>query len=168
MGQVETLELVNSQVRPVVNGKIGEIDRYIRNITRPTANVVDELADMVEDVGDTGMTDDLAALARLCRDLLKTMKEHEGEGADLLEHADELGDLASRVTVTADGLLERVDELNGILNTYEPELQAALTDVQTLSGPGRPWPEFRLPFAGPRWGWTRWTPSGTPKIPSGI
>lgn len=134
MGQVETLELVNSQVRPVVNGKIGEIDRYIRNITRPTANVVDELADMVEDVGDTGMTDDLAALARLCRDLLKTMKEHEGEGADLLEHADELGDLASRVTVTADGLLERVDELNGILNTYEPELQAALTDVQTLSG----------------------------------
>lgn len=134
MEQVETLELVNGQVRPVVNGKIQEIDRYIQNITRPTAVVVDQLAEIVEDAGDTGVTDDLAALAKLCRDLLKTLKEHEGEGADLLGDINEAGDIAARTAGTAEVLLGRLDGLNGTLDAYEPELQAALGEVQALSG----------------------------------
>lgn len=116
------------------NKKISEINDTVTGITKPTADVVDELADLLDDVGDSGLTGDLGALAELCRDLLKTMKEHEGEGASLLEHTDDLGDLASRVTRNCDDLLERVDALNGTLNAYEPELQSAVTDIQALSG----------------------------------
>ena len=118
----------------VANGKIREINSAITGITQPTADVVDDLAELCEKVGDTGVTDDLSALAALCRDLLKTMKEHEGEGASLLESMDELGDLAGRITGNADELLGKVDELHTTLNTYEPDLQNAIKDVQTLSG----------------------------------
>ena len=118
----------------MANGKIREINDQITGLTKPTADVVEELVELLESVGDVGVTDDLAALARLCRDLLETMKEHEGEGASLLEHTDELGDLAVRITSTADSLLGRVEELKGTLNAYEPELQNAVTDIQTLSG----------------------------------
>lgn len=117
-----------------VNKKIKEINNLVTGITSPTAKVVDDLADLAGDVGDTGLTGDLGNLAGMCRDLLKTMKEHEGEGASLLAHTDDLGDLASRVTKNCDELLGKVDELNDTLNAYEPELQSAVTDIQTLSG----------------------------------
>lgn len=118
----------------VVNKKIREINSAITGLTKPTADVVDDLADLCEQVGNVGVTDDLSALAELCRDLLKTMKEHEGEGASLLESVDDLGDLASRVTANADELLEKVDDLNATLNTYEPDLKSGIEDIQTLSG----------------------------------
>lgn len=128
-------EFSNKQtILSAANGKIKEINSLVTGLTQPTANVVEELADLCESMGETGAADDLAALAGLCRDLLETMKEHEGEGASFLEHTDDLGDLAGRVTKTADALLERVDSLNGVLNTYEPELQSAVTDIQLFSG----------------------------------
>ena len=51
----------------VANGKIREINSAITGITQPTADVVDDLAELCEKVGDTGVTDDLSALAALCR-----------------------------------------------------------------------------------------------------
>ncbi len=116
-----------------VNGKIKEINNMIVGLTDPTARLVGELSDICELVGDTGTADDLTSLAKLCRDLLKTLKEHEGEGVELLAHADEVGDLLSRITVTADTALADLDSLIATLNTYEPELQSAVTDIQTLS-----------------------------------
>lgn len=116
------------------NKKIKEINGLVTGITSPTARVVGDLAELAGEVGDAGLTGDLGELAGLCRDLLKTMKKHEGEGASLLESADELGDLAGRVTQTCDALLAKVDALDDTLDTYEPELQAAVADVQALSG----------------------------------
>lgn len=116
-----------------VNKKIKEINSLIVGITDPTARLVGELSDICELVGDTGTVDDLTSLAKLCRDLLKTLKEHEGEGAALLEDMDEVGDLLSRITITADTALADLDGLVATLNTYEPELQAAVTDIQSLS-----------------------------------
>lgn len=128
-------EFVDKQpILNTANKKIKEINSAVTGITKPTAEVVDDLAELVEEVGDSGITGDLGNLAELCRDLLKTMKEHEGEGASLLAHVDELGDLASRVTENCDGLLEQVDALNDTLHSYEPDLQSAVTDIQTLSG----------------------------------
>ena len=117
-----------------LNKKIKEINDVVTGITKPTAVVVEDLAELLDEVGDSGVTGDLGSLAELCRDLLKTMKEHEGEGASLLEHIDDLGDLAGRVTKNCDDLLEKVDALNDTLNAYEPELQSAVTDIQALSG----------------------------------
>lgn len=117
-----------------VNGKIREVNSLITSLTYPTAIVVNELAELCDSMDDTGIAAELAALAELCRDLLKTMKEHEGEGADLLEHMDDLGDLAGRITHTAEGLLERVDELTGVVDAYESSAQSAVADIRTLSG----------------------------------
>lgn len=117
-----------------INSKIRETNRLITGLTGPTGDLVGSLADLCETVGDTGMTDDLASLAALARDLLKTMKEHEGEGSSLLSNTDELGSIADRTAAVAHTALGQLDSLNGILDTYEPDVQAALTDVQTLSG----------------------------------
>ncbi len=117
-----------------VNGKIREVNSLITSLTYPTAIVVNELAELCDSMDETGIAAELTGLAQLCRDLLKTMKEHEGEGADLLEHMDDLGDLAGRVTVTAEGLLDRVDELTEVINTHEQSAQSAVVDIQTLSG----------------------------------
>ncbi len=116
-----------------INQKIKEINSLVTGLTKPTANVVEELSELCGELGDTGVTDDLAALAGLCRDLLKTMKKHEGEGPALLKDMNEMGDLLSRLTGTADAVLGRVDELTGLVNTYEPQVQGAIGDVQALS-----------------------------------
>ena len=130
----ELLTIINGTVIPGANEKINEINRMIRDLTRPTAQVVGELADLCMNGGDLDVVDDLKALSALCRDLLKTLKDHEGEGAELLDDLNEAGDLLERITHTADGLLDQVDSLTEIVNTYEPTLQGVLTDVQTLSG----------------------------------
>jgi len=130
----ETLTVINGTVIPGANDKINEINSIVKSITRPTADVVGELADLCMNGGDLDVVSDLKSLSALCRDLLKTLKEHEGEGAALVDDLDRAGDLLDEITRTADGLLDRVDGLNGTLNTYEPELQSAVTDIQTLSG----------------------------------
>ena len=133
-----------------VNGKIKEINNMIVGLTDPTARLVGELSDICELVGDTGTVDDLHSLAKLCRDLLKTLKEHEGEGAALLGDLDEVGDLLSRITITADTALSDLDSLIATLNTYEPELQAAVTDIQSLSASAIGSAESLLRQAGPQ------------------
>jgi len=116
-----------------VNGKIGEINGLITGLTRPTAAVVGDLSDLCGDLGDTGATDDLASLAGLCRELLKLLKEHEGEGADLLDNANQAGDILLRMVPVMDTVLEQTDALTGVLTTYEPTVQQAITDVESLS-----------------------------------
>lgn len=127
------LDALNSAVGSV-NTRIKEANNIISNLTRPTADVVGQLSDLCGELGDTGVTDDLSALAGLCRDLLKTMKAHEGEGAALLTDVDTLGSVAGQVAQTAENALGQLDDLNDILNAYEPQVQTALADAQTLSG----------------------------------
>ena len=85
------------------------------------------------EAGDTGISGDLSSLAGLCRDLLKTMKKYEGTGASALKDLDEAGSIVSRITQTAGTALDQLGSLTDILNTYEPSVQSALTDAQTLS-----------------------------------
>lgn len=124
---------INSNVIPAVNGKITEINNLITGLTKPTANVVGELSDLCGEAGDTGISGDLSSLAGLCRDLLKTMKKYEGTGASALKDLDEAGSIVSRITQTAGAALDQLGSLTDILNTYEPSVQSALTDAQTLS-----------------------------------
>jgi len=116
-----------------VNGKIQEINGLITDITLPTARLIARLSELCEGVEDAGLTGELASLSRLCQDLMLTLKSHEGEGAALLEDLNGAGDLVSQAAAAADGALAGLDELNGILNTYEPTVQSAITDVGTLS-----------------------------------
>jgi len=120
-----------------VNGKIKELNKLITDLTKPTADVAGAAADLLETLGDSGLSGDLSNLAGLCRSLLKTMKEHEGEGAATLTDLDRAGGILSRITETGDATLSRLDSLNLTVNTYEPILQASLNDVDVLSGAAR-------------------------------
>lgn len=129
----QLIPVVNQKALPVVNQKIKEINSLVTGITNPTADVVNELNNLCADLVDSGVASDGASLARLCRDLLKTMKEHEGEGENLLESAEDMAALAGQAADSADGVLAQTDRLIQILNEYEPTLQSAVTDIQSLS-----------------------------------
>lgn len=116
-----------------VNKKIDEVNSLITSLTLPTANVVSKLSDLCKDIGDIGLSDDLASMMKLCEDLLKTMKKYEGVGAEALGHMNELGDLALDLTHTADAVLVQTDALTALLNTYTPDVQSAITDIAALS-----------------------------------
>lgn len=128
---MSTLDSVNSGVDGI-NDKIGEINGLITGLTKPTARVVEDLQRLTVFLGDDGLSGDLAKLSKLASDLLKDLKEHEGDASALLTHLDELGDLAGRVTQNADTALDLVKQLDDTLNAYEPKAQQALTDAQDL------------------------------------
>lgn len=117
-----------------VNGKIKEVNSLITNLTKPTADLMGSLSDLVETVGDSGMGGDLSNLARLCRDLLKTMKEYEGSGALTLSDLDRIGAIVDDLTQVCDDALADLTDLNTVVNTYEPTLQGTLTELQSASG----------------------------------
>lgn len=129
----QLIPVFNQKALPAVNQKIKEINSLVTGITNPTADVVNELNNLCNDLVDSGVTADGASLARLCRDLLKTMKEHEGEGENLLESAEDMAALAGQAADSADGLLAQADSLIQTLNNYEPTLQSAVADIQSLS-----------------------------------
>lgn len=115
------------------NKKLQEVNALVTGLTTPTAKVIDQLSRLCGTATSTGVTGDLLDTAELCRDLFKTLQEHQGEGQELLDHLDELGDLTTRLTNTADDLLVQTDRLTGLVNTYTPDLQNAITDVSALS-----------------------------------
>lgn len=134
MAQVnELIPSINQYVLPGVNEKIAEVNSLVTGLTKPTAELCDSLADLLETMGDSGISGDLSNLAGLCKDLLGTMKTHEGEGAALIDDINKAGDILERITHTADDLLGNLNALDAILNTYEPEILAAITDVTALS-----------------------------------
>ena len=130
--QLKLLDTANSAI-PGVNDKIDEVNSLVSGLAKPTANVVDDLQSPTIALGEDGLSDDLTRLSKLASDLLKDLKAHEGDAAGLLDHLDELGDLADRVTQNADTALDLVQKLDDTLNTYEPQAQQALTDAKALS-----------------------------------
>ena len=130
--QLKLLDTANSAI-PGVNDKIDEVNSLVSGLAKPTANVVDDLQSLTIALGEDGLSDDLTRLSKLASDLLKDQKDHGGDAAGLLDHLDELGDLADRVTQNADTALDLVQKLDDTLNTYEPQAQQALTDAKALS-----------------------------------
>ena len=130
--QLKLLDTANSAI-PGVNDKIDEVNSLVSGLAKPTANVVDDLQSLTIALGEDGLSDDLTRLSKLASDLLKDQKDHGGDAAGLLDHLDELGGLADRVTQNADAALDLVQKLDDTLNTYEPQAQQALTDAKALS-----------------------------------
>lgn len=116
-----------------VNGDVSSVNALLSGITAPTAAVVDDLRNLCITLGDTGVTGDLEDLSDLVSQLLDDVDDHKGEAAAFTEHLDELGDLVSRVSQSADTALDQLQTLDDAVNDYIPEAQKALADGQTLS-----------------------------------
>ncbi|MDE7243782.1 MAG: hypothetical protein K2O18_07385 [Oscillospiraceae bacterium] len=121
--KLDQADSANSMISGV-NDKIEEINRLIDDLAQPAAVVIGDLEDTV---------DDLARLSRLMEDLTEDTGDGSYDTLDTLDHTlDTLSsaiDLTVRVSSNVDTAIEQLDSLTGIVNTYEPELQQALTDT---------------------------------------
>lgn len=102
-------------------------------ITGPTGQVVGDLADICREASYTGLAEDLSDLGEMCVDLLQALEDHRGEGAALLEHADEVGTIVVEISRVGDSLLDQTQRLTGLVNTYHPQVLSAIGDVTALS-----------------------------------
>lgn len=130
--KLDVMDTANSAI-PLVNDKIKELNKLLSGIATPTASVIGDLSSLCNALGDERLSDDLSALAKLAGSILKDLKDHEGDAADLLDDLDGLGDLAVRVSKNGDAALELLKSLDDTLNTYQPKVQQALTDSKALS-----------------------------------
>ncbi len=101
-GQIAQLWDIYEQV----SGIQSEISSTLSAVTKPTATVIGELADLCEDIDDlTGLIDD-------AEDLSAALRQTSGK---------------------LSAILDSVDSLRNILNDYEPTLQEGLTNMGALS-----------------------------------
>lgn len=117
-----------------VNDKISEINKLISALASPTADLLKELENLTETLGDSGVSADLSSLADLADKVLKEAENNQGRLSATLATLDKMGDMATRVTKTTDTGLAQIQSMTGIVNTYEPKTQQALTDAQSLIG----------------------------------
>lgn len=98
-----------------VNGAIGGVSESVGAIAGPAGEVLKDLRSL------TGTLQNLS-------DTLAGVASNASVGS-----IDDAVSLAARVSVNVDTALEQLDTFNGILNTYEPELQTTLTEAQTIA-----------------------------------
>lgn len=123
-----------SSALTVLNNRIGQANAIIRDITQPTADLLQELQFVCNSFTDKGLTDDLGKLTDELAGLLEDLDERKGDVSAFLKDTDKAGDLLSSVSEKGEAVLDRLEELDGVVNSYEPQTQAAIADLRTLSG----------------------------------
>lgn len=121
----------------MLNKRIEEANSLITGLRAPTATLFQRLSDLTEVLGDGGFTDDLASLTKVCDSLMEDLEPYSGTVPALLEDLDAALVLGDDLTDQADLLLDHIQSLDDLLNTYEPQAQAALTDAADLSAAAR-------------------------------
>lgn len=110
-----------------VNEKVDEINGMIGGLAKPAANTLEELMNL---------TGTLSELTGSAEDLLKDLDKNGEMNKDILDAASkcsEAASIAEKVSSSAGSAVVHLQEAKEIYNTYEPELQKALADAQTLT-----------------------------------
>ena len=94
------------QIYGQVNGIQSDLNSTLNSVTRPTADVVGELADLCDDVDDL---------------------------VDLIDSAEDLSAALRQFNPKLSAILDSVDGLRNTLNEYEPTLQEGLSNMGSLS-----------------------------------
>ena len=125
--ELEQLDTANGLIGGV-NDKLNEVNGLIGGLAQPAANVMGDLA---------AVTDSLESLTELAADMMEELDGSGSSGRDAVEGTldtlDQAAALAIRVSGNADAALEHIQELTGLADTYEPQLQQALADARTLT-----------------------------------
>lgn len=100
-----------------VNDKISEVNSLVSSLSRPAGTVMHDLADL---------TSSLNRLTSLVEDL------SDGKTIAPIENMQETVGMALRLSGNVDTALDQLEELTEIMNTYDPELQQAISDTQTI------------------------------------
>ena len=100
-----------------VNDKISEVNRLISSLSRPAGTAMHDLADLTASLNRlTGLMEDLS----------------DGKTITPIENVQETVSMALRLSGNAGTALDQLEELTEIMNTYDPELQQAISDTQTI------------------------------------
>lgn len=100
-----------------VNDKISEVNSLVNSIARPAGTVMHDVADL---------TTSLKRLTDLLEDL------SDGNTVTPIENAQDAAAMALRISGNVDAALDQLEEMTGIMNTYDPDLQQAISDTQTI------------------------------------
>ena len=113
--QLEQADTANGMIGSV-NNKITEINGMVDDLAKPAGRVLSDLADVLNELDSlNGILSDLTG----------------GKDLSALQNGQDAAEQALRLSEHLDAALDQLEALTGILNTYDPQLQQALTDAQT-------------------------------------
>lgn len=118
---------------PLVNDRIEEVNDLLFSVSQPTANLLGELKEICRTVTDEELADDLSGAVNVLNELLVKLEQHNGEGAVLLDDANNAGELLAQTSVRLEELLDGLDALTAAADTYDPQLHGALKQTKALS-----------------------------------
>lgn len=134
--QLQTLNAMKALVTGI-NTNITTANALVQGLTSATNGVVSPLQEICKDIGqdntDNSITERLWELADVASSYLTIASKYTGNMTDLADQANKAGDIAKDVTTKLDAMLDNVDGLNKVLNTYEPDAQKALEDAKKVS-----------------------------------
>lgn len=133
--QLQTLGSMRALVGEI-NHNITQVNALIKALTGSTAGVVGQLREVTRDMGkggDYNLSERLWELSDAMDSYLTIAGKYTGNMTDLADQANKAGDIAKDVTTKLDAMLDNVDGLNKVLNTYEPDAQNALEDAKKVS-----------------------------------
>ena len=113
--QLEQAEAANGMIGSV-NNKITEINGMVDDLAKPAGRVNSDLTDVLNE---------LDGLNYILSDLTNDKE------LSVIQNGQDAADLALRLSEHLDTALDQLESLTGIMNTYDPHIQQALTDAQT-------------------------------------
>ena len=113
--QLEQAEAANGMIGSV-NNKITEINGMVDDLAKPAGRVISDLTDVLNE---------LDGLNYILSDLTNDKE------LSVIQNGQDAADLALRLSEHLDTALDQLESLTGIMNTYDPHIQQALTDAQT-------------------------------------
>ncbi len=124
------------EIISLINKKIEDANALIKALAGSTANVVGQLREVTRDMGkggDYNLSERLWELSDAMGSYLTIMGKYTDNMTSLMTQANKAGDIAKDVTTKLDAMLDNLDGLDKVLNTYEPEAQKALEDAKQVS-----------------------------------
>lgn len=115
------------------NLTVNQLKALVGDVSGTASPILTQLSNLCRALGGSELSGDLGRLMEVAGDALGIVEKHDGGVSGVLEDLDAMGSLALRVSENLDTALTQVQELTDMFNTYEPEVQQALTDAQTFT-----------------------------------
>lgn len=112
---------------------IPQLKALVNAADSKTSPIFDALGAVCKALDNNGLSGDLQNLSDMAERLMKDLSDNSGTGYSSLATAREAAALAKRLTGSVDQMLDQVQNLTDVMNTYEPDAQKALEEAETLS-----------------------------------
>ena len=122
--RIAAAKQVNSLLE-TFNMTVSQLQALTSAVSEGAAPVMSGLDSLCTALGDSGLSGDLSRL-------MDTLDDYADEAQDAVADADEALDVLDSASVKADKILEQIDALHTLLDSYIPDVQDTLKDSQNL------------------------------------